>query len=235
MTLLTSLDQGLLVWVNHFMGQWPWVDQLVDRIKEAPLVKFAPMATVFCWLWFDKAGDQLARRKLLVETLLTIFLALIVGRFLALLLPYRERPITHPELHLNGPVDLVLRTWSSFPSDHAVLAFAWAAALFRISPRVGLWLGLHSLFIICLPRLYFAVHYPTDLLGGALIGIALAALVARMPGRERVSSSVLGIEQARPALFYAAGFFILFELSEMFGSLRFFAVALFRGLRHSAV
>jgi decaprenylphosphoryl-5-phosphoribose phosphatase len=63
----------------------------------------------------------------------------------------------------------------SFPSAHATSSFAAATAMGRISPsaRVPLY-GLAG--AICLTRPYLGMHYPSDVLGGAVLGLAIGEL-----------------------------------------------------------
>lgn len=64
----------------------------------------------------------------------------------------------------------------SFPSGHASMACAGAYALARVWPeaRMVLW-TLAAL--IGFSRIYVGVHYPLDVLAGALIGVVCAAFV----------------------------------------------------------
>jgi undecaprenyl-diphosphatase len=61
----------------------------------------------------------------------------------------------------------------SFPSGHAASAIAGAVTLSRIWPagRLALW-SLATL--VALSRIYVGVHYPLDVLGGAVLGLACA-------------------------------------------------------------
>jgi undecaprenyl-diphosphatase len=91
----------------------------------------------------------------------------------------RPRPyVTYPDLRLPlGPDH-----FGSFPSGHAAVSFAGATALALDQPAAAvpayLWAGL-----VCYSRMYNGVHYPSDLLGGALVGVGSAYLVhALVPG-----------------------------------------------------
>jgi undecaprenyl-diphosphatase len=228
---IAMVDDRAVLWINQYLGRWPLLDAFLAWMLNAHLFKFGPVMVAICALWFARSDSQERRRRLLVDAVVCGVVALFVGRALALLLPFRERPVSRADLDFVQGVEVGARTWSAFPSDHAVLAFALAVSLFRVSPAIGIWALLHAILFICMPRLYFGYHYPSDLIAGALIGAALALAWARWPGRRIATEPIMRAEQQRPALFHAVGFVVLFEFTEMFDSLRVAARVVFRGLR----
>ena len=222
-TEIAALDDRTIIWLNHFMFRWPLFDGFVAWLLNANIIKLVPMVLAICWLWFERTAKQAFTRQILLESVLTTFAALIIGRVFALALPFRDRPFVRPDLHFVTPLESALRSWSAFPSDHAVMAFALAASLFRLSPRIGLWACFHATVFICLPRLYFGLHYPSDLIGGGLIGITLVLATSQLQGRHAITGFLLDVERKHPARFYAIGFFVLYEIAEMFNSFRMLA------------
>ena len=66
----------------------------------------------------------------------------------------------------------------SFPSGHAAAAFAFAYGVGRVSPAVAIPLrGLAAL--VAYSRVHTGVHYPGDVIAGALIGVTLAEATTR--------------------------------------------------------
>ncbi len=59
----------------------------------------------------------------------------------------------------------------SFPSGHATAAFALVTALFLVGDKRYSWLGFIFGSLMCISRIYLVVHYPTDVIAGALVGI----------------------------------------------------------------
>jgi len=60
-----------------------------------------------------------------------------------------------------------------FPSDHAVLFFALATGLFMAHRKLGIAAYAWVIVAICFPRLYLGIHWPTDVIAGAAVGVAL--------------------------------------------------------------
>ena len=73
----------------------------------------------------------------------------------------------------------------SFPSGHTACSFAAAVVLFLMCPRK---VGIPAMILavlISLSRLYVGVHFPTDIIGGAMIGTLAALLAFRICGRRK--------------------------------------------------
>lgn len=65
----------------------------------------------------------------------------------------------------------------SFPSSHAVNNFAVAFYFYRLYPNLK-WVLFIIAFIVAISRPYVGVHYPSDILAGALIGMFVGYIFA---------------------------------------------------------
>lgn len=63
----------------------------------------------------------------------------------------------------------------SFPSGHSGSSFAAATAIFLCHKRIGI-CALILAFLIAFSRVFLFVHYPTDIIAGAILGILFALL-----------------------------------------------------------
>lgn len=85
----------------------------------------------------------------------------------------RRRPIHEGE----RPHDLRTPLTSSFPSGHASSAFFAASLLSASRGKAPLWFGLAGL--VALSRPYVRIHHASDVVAGAGVGLALAAVAKR--------------------------------------------------------
>ncbi|MEE8162501.1 MAG: phosphatase PAP2 family protein, partial [Anaerolineae bacterium] len=121
--------------------------------------------------------DQRERnQRAILRAIIVLFVANIVLK-LCNLVYFRPRPFVDHEVNLlfYRPTD------SSFPSNPATVGFSIAAAIWLYNRRLGaLLLVLATLF--GLSRIYCGVHYPSDIIAGALLGALSAYLVVRKGG-----------------------------------------------------
>jgi len=86
------------------------------------------------------------------------------------LLAQRDRP---PTVILDPEPLMQVPKTSSFPSGHAASSFACAYVLSRFAPRLTVFFYVLALGI-AFSRIYVGVHYPIDVLVGAMLGTVLA-------------------------------------------------------------
>lgn len=85
--------------------------------------------------------------------------------------PVREEPAPFRNRYVPMPES------TSFPSGHAASAFAFAYAVSRDMPRLAVPIGLLA-GAVAHSRVHTGVHYPSDVVIGAILGASTAALVA---------------------------------------------------------
>jgi undecaprenyl-diphosphatase len=223
---MNEFDLSILQFFNQFVGRCPLFDDFVRVLAENSLLKGGVVMIAFWWAWFrwpeDVDPERRARPKILV-TFASAMLAVVIARGLAHLLPYRSRPL-ELELGLQAPAMLNkthVEGWSSFPSDHGMLFFALATGMLCVSRPLGLLVLLHTVVLICLPRVYLLIHNPTDLMAAAVLGSAFGLFANWPPIRDRLAEPMLRLAKSQPAWFYAFAFFITYQAALLFDPVRY--------------
>ncbi len=171
--IMHGMDYGILAYIAETLrgGSLDPVMTVLSLMGNGGTVW---IATAVLLLFFRKT------RRAGVAMLLALAAGYVIGNLCIKELVMRPRPfVTHSDLTaLLDPGD----PWS-FPSGHALSSFAAATAFCCFHRKTGV-LALVLAALIAFSRLYASVHYPTDVLAGALlgvlIGLAAAALVDRV-------------------------------------------------------
>ena len=81
--------------------------------------------------------------------------------------------------------------YTSLPSGHATNVFAAAVAIGALWPQAR-WVMWIYAAVICISRVMLAAHFPSDVVGGAVVGIVGALLVRRWFAARRLGFTVRG-------------------------------------------
>ncbi|HTU51334.1 MAG TPA: phosphatase PAP2 family protein [Acidobacteriaceae bacterium] len=221
---INPFDAGIVTYVNRFADRWPLLNVIFRDMEEHNLLKGGPVVLLFWVAFFQRdrgAVEALERRRKLAATIPLAIFGIVLARLLALLLPFRERPLRTVDLHFKLPHALrpaVLYGWSSFPSDHAVLFVTLGVGLLLASRRLGILALAYTFVAIMIPRIYLGLHWPTDLLAGAAIGVALASIVAIPAYRDFVWRIVTKCWQRSPGISAAFVFLLSYEIIDLFST-----------------
>ena len=67
----------------------------------------------------------------------------------------------------------------SFPSNHALNNFAAAFFFYKLFPKLK-WILFITAGLVAISRVYLGLHYPSDIIGGAIIGIAFGYIFSEL-------------------------------------------------------
>jgi len=220
---MNLFDAEIMAFLNQFSQFSLIFDSLIVFISKNHLIKGGVLLTVFCWGWFRVTSTHHLVKIHLISALIGCFVSMALARTLAVILPFRLRPIHEENLDFRLPHGMelsILDGWSSLPSDHAVLFFALATGIFYIGKWIGLFAMLYTFIMIGLPRIYLGLHYPTDIIVGAIVGISVVLLCQASYLRKKISEPVVSFSLNKPELFYPLFFIVLYQIADMFNSAR---------------
>lgn len=188
--------------VNGWMAQQngPFVDALraVTQIGNSRWYLVSLPVVVAGALWLRERAGGLAALRLerAAGIAAYLFAAVAASGILVNLIKLpigRARPKMFDQEGIFGVAPFSLdHDFQGFPSGHATTLFALAAALGSLFPR---WrLPLYALAaLLSFSRVAVNAHYPSDVVGGAMVGIATTLWLARLLARHG-----LLFERARP-------------------------------------
>ena len=171
---MNSFDVALYHFINGLSGHIEVLDAvMIVLAKDAPFL----YAMLFVTAWFTLPRTDSKMRHGLVVSALAGVLALLVNVLISHIW-FRPRPfavLTQGSFHQLIPHS----NDASFPSDHASGSFAFAFGVYRRGP---IWIRRSFLtlaVLVAIARVYVGLHWPTDVMAGAVVGLFSSMLAWR--------------------------------------------------------
>jgi len=166
---LNPVDREIVIWLNGLQGNVTLLDDLARVIATDYLMPLVFALAMFT-MWFAVHGQE---RRARAQYWVLIGISSIglsnVAVVLFNLAWDRKRPyevLSEIELMFYRATD------PSFPANPVAIGFAAGAAAWMVNRRFGYWL-FAAAALYGLSRVYAGVFYPSDVLGGAAVGIAV--------------------------------------------------------------
>src|ERR671936_293035 len=166
------MDYRLYRWINGIDRHHTWLPHTFNVIESVGVVVIA-VAAFGLWLLARPGGSprwKLAAASALAAAGLGLLINRLIAHFWDRRRPYETHRGVYTLSHSHDP---------SFPSDHASAAFGIAFAVLVFDPVAGA-LFTAAAALIGLGRILVGVHYPGDIVAGALVGLAAALVVVKL-------------------------------------------------------
>jgi len=139
------------------------LDNIFLMISNMGTIIFWIVISILLYLFGNEKGKKIATKMIIILVITTAITSLVK------IIVMRPRPY----VELTNLILLDLGTDYSFPSGHTTTSTAMA---FTLSKEYHKWIVMIIPLIVAFSRMYIGVHYPSDVLGGFLLGIGIIYL-----------------------------------------------------------
>jgi undecaprenyl-diphosphatase len=161
-------DISIFYFLNNLAGENFFADWVFIFMAEY-LAFFIIIAFVAVWFFWKEQF----RKKLVTLAFFFLFAGLAYGAVFFIFHPLWPRPRPFDALPFVN--QLVDESGYSFPSKHALLSFFTATFVFLFKRSVGFWFIVAAI-LVTLGRVLAGVHFPIDVVVGAILGILVGVL-----------------------------------------------------------
>ena len=155
--------------INQFAGRFVWLDGVIIFLAD----RFSYVLFGSLILFLIK--DYKKYRSMVIKAVAAGPIAWFGISELIKLIWVSPRPFVQNQVNLL----LTHRPDGSFPSSHASFFFAISTVVFFYNKKAGIVFYIAS-FLIGFSRVFVGIHWPSDILAGALVGIISGWLVNKI-------------------------------------------------------
>jgi undecaprenyl-diphosphatase len=154
--------------INQMAGHYAWLDAIMVFLANDGIYAFFAVL-VLLWL----TGREKHQKTVFFSCLAASAALLIASQIISPI-------VNHPRPFIDHIVHQLINHSKdpSFPSDHATLAFSIAITVWFRNRLWGAYLLILSV-LIGISRVYVGVHYPADIVGGAILAWACSLIVIK--------------------------------------------------------
>jgi len=165
---LIAIDHYLFQLINNFVFRWIWLD--IVGIFFSKYLVYLMVAVLFLFLLKPKKNW-----KMISAALISAFTARFIITGLIRLFEPRSRPFISSNINLL--IDKVNQ--QSFPSGHASFTFGLATVVYLYNKKWGVVFFVLA-FLVSIARVFADIHWPSDILAGAVVGIFSGWLISKI-------------------------------------------------------
>lgn len=176
------MNESLFRLINDLGKQHTFFNPIFVFIAEYTVIFLALAVITF---WFTRVKQN---RIMIICGSITFVIAEIVGKVAGKIHSNKQ-----PFAELSNVNQLIEKAVdNSFPSDHTILFFSFCMSFWLFKGGKGfIWILLA--FLVGISRIWVGVHYPADIMVGAIISIISAFLMFRIVPKLSMTQKLLGM------------------------------------------
>lgn len=189
-----NLDLYVLQKLNELVAlKGPWYF-IFNALGENPFIRGAPIFTCLLYVWFSR--EDIQHKSKVILGVFGVCIAVLISVYCQSHLNFHLRPILDGSIRIANPNGWEAKFFDkriySFPSDTATVYLAISFVIFLLNRKLGTACLLWSVLTAGITRVAFGLHYPSDIVGGLILGSAVVFILSNNKLAQNFVGNILG-------------------------------------------